>query len=121
MATGVVVARGARPGPRRTGSPSGGRDHRRVRRPCGITWSAGRGYARDVAQSVGGGRQMSADLVERVSGFSGLRVVVLGEAMLDCYLYGRADRLSSEAPVPIVALSDRVDSPGGAANTAVNV
>ena len=64
---------------------------------------------------------MSADLVERVSGFSGLRVVVLGEAMLDCYLYGRADRLSSEAPVPIVALSDRVDSPGGAANTAVNV
>ena len=44
---------------------------------------------------------MSADLVERVSGFSGLRVVVLGEAMLDCYLYGRADRLSSEAPVPM--------------------
>jgi D-beta-D-heptose 7-phosphate kinase/D-beta-D-heptose 1-phosphate adenosyltransferase len=51
----------------------------------------------------------------------GRRVLVVGEAMLDTYLHGRADRLSREAPVPVVALDRRVDSPGGAANSAVNL
>ncbi|MFL5754935.1 MAG: D-glycero-beta-D-manno-heptose 1-phosphate adenylyltransferase [Chloroflexota bacterium] len=53
--------------------------------------------------------------------FRGLRVVVVGEAILDGYLSGAAERLSREAPVPIVALRERVDAPGGAANTAVNL
>jgi D-beta-D-heptose 7-phosphate kinase/D-beta-D-heptose 1-phosphate adenosyltransferase len=41
--------------------------------------------------------------------------------MLDCYLSGSADRLCQEAPVPVVAVSERRDYPGGAANTAANV
>ncbi|MFL5727082.1 MAG: D-glycero-beta-D-manno-heptose 1-phosphate adenylyltransferase [Chloroflexota bacterium] len=53
--------------------------------------------------------------------FAGTRVLVVGEAMLDSYLHGSADRLSREAPVPIVALKARDDAPGGAANTAVNL
>jgi D-beta-D-heptose 7-phosphate kinase / D-beta-D-heptose 1-phosphate adenosyltransferase len=51
----------------------------------------------------------------------GRRVAVIGEAILDSWLQGRADRISREAPVPIVTLDARVDAPGGAANTAVNV
>jgi D-beta-D-heptose 7-phosphate kinase/D-beta-D-heptose 1-phosphate adenosyltransferase len=51
----------------------------------------------------------------------GLEVVVIGEAMLDSYLHGRAERLCREAPVPIVQLSKRADVPGGAANTAAGV
>lgn len=55
-----------------------------------------------------------------VAAFAGLRVVVIGEAMLDSYLDGTTDRLCREAPVPIVALHGRRDAPGGAANAAVN-
>jgi D-beta-D-heptose 7-phosphate kinase/D-beta-D-heptose 1-phosphate adenosyltransferase len=61
---------------------------------------------------------VSADLL---AGFGDLRVLVIGEAMLDSYLHGAAERLSREAPVPIVSLERRDDAAGGAANTAVNV
>jgi len=44
--------------------------------------------------------------------FVGLNVVVIGEAMLDCYLVGVADRLCSEAPVPIVTVTDSKQAPG---------
>jgi D-beta-D-heptose 7-phosphate kinase/D-beta-D-heptose 1-phosphate adenosyltransferase len=64
---------------------------------------------------------MSPNLLEHVRRFAGTRVLIIGEAMLDSYLHGEAERLSREAPVPIVSLSGRVDAPGGAANTAVNV
>jgi D-beta-D-heptose 7-phosphate kinase / D-beta-D-heptose 1-phosphate adenosyltransferase len=57
-----------------------------------------------------------ADLIAR---FSGCRVLVIGEAMLDRYVEGRVDRLCREAPVPIVALNGQNDVPGGGANTAV--
>jgi len=59
-----------------------------------------------------------ADVREIVAKFAGRRVVVIGEAMLDRYLHGTADRLCREAPVPVVAVSRREDMPGGAANTA---
>src|SRR4051812_39983098 len=51
--------------------------------------------------------------------FTSLRALVVGEAMLDSYLSGHATRLSREAPVPIVAVEERRDMPGGAANAAV--
>ncbi len=53
--------------------------------------------------------------------FASLRVLVIGEAMLDRYLHGTADRLCREAPVPVVAVARQVDVPGGAANTAACV
>ena len=49
----------------------------------------------------------------------GLRVAVLGEAMLDVYLDGAVRRFCPEAPVPVVALAGRTEIPGGAANTVV--
>ncbi|NLY01287.1 MAG: hypothetical protein GXY83_34790 [Rhodopirellula sp.] len=52
---------------------------------------------------------------------SGIRTVVLGEAMLDVYLEGAAGRICQEAPVPAVAVARRNEFPGGAANVAANV
>jgi rfaE bifunctional protein kinase chain/domain len=49
------------------------------------------------------------------------RVVVIGDIMIDRYLYGDTDRLSPEAPVPVVTVRDRTAKLGGAANVAANV
>jgi D-beta-D-heptose 7-phosphate kinase/D-beta-D-heptose 1-phosphate adenosyltransferase len=62
-----------------------------------------------------------ADIAGRVRDFRSIHALVIGEAMLDSYVRGDASRLSREAPVPIVAVTGRVDAPGGAANTAVNL
>ncbi|NUQ61407.1 MAG: hypothetical protein HUU20_02895 [Pirellulales bacterium] len=52
---------------------------------------------------------------------SGIRTVVVGEAMLDVYVEGAGRRLCQEAPVPVVAVARRAEGPGGAANVAANV
>ena len=49
------------------------------------------------------------------------RVVVVGDIMLDRYLVGDTERLSPEAPVPVVTLRERHAALGGAANVAANV
>lgn len=49
------------------------------------------------------------------------RVVVVGDAMLDVYLNGDCDRISPEAPVPVVTVHERRHAVGGAANVAANV
>ncbi|HZF66470.1 MAG TPA: D-glycero-beta-D-manno-heptose-7-phosphate kinase [Gemmatirosa sp.] len=49
------------------------------------------------------------------------RVVVVGDAMLDVYLRGDVERISPEAPVPVVRVRERRDALGGAANVAQNV
>ena len=64
---------------------------------------------------------MSSHLSDLIDRFRNLNVLVIGEAILDSYLEGMADRLCPEAPVPAVTLTGRSDSPGGAANTAANV
>src|SRR5260370_41970577 len=48
------------------------------------------------------------------------RIVVVGDAMLDIYLAGEADRISPEAPVPVVTVTTRRYALGGAANVAAN-
>jgi D-beta-D-heptose 7-phosphate kinase/D-beta-D-heptose 1-phosphate adenosyltransferase len=57
-------------------------------------------------------------LVQR---FRRLRVLVIGDAMLDTYLEGTAARLCSEGPVPVVSKTAEYRIPGGAANTAANL
>ncbi len=64
---------------------------------------------------------MKTDLVKLLDAIANLKVVAIGEAMLDCYLEGFSDRLCPEAPVPLVTVTDRKDMTGGAANTAVNL
>ena len=50
-----------------------------------------------------------------------VHVLVVGDVMLDRYLYGRTERISEEAPVPIVQVDGSEDRLGGAANVALNV
>jgi rfaE bifunctional protein kinase chain/domain len=52
---------------------------------------------------------------------SGLRIAVVGDAMLDVYLHGDVQRISPEAPVPVVRVRERRFALGGAANVAQNV
>jgi D-beta-D-heptose 7-phosphate kinase / D-beta-D-heptose 1-phosphate adenosyltransferase len=58
---------------------------------------------------------------EFVRHFRGLRALVIGDAMLDSYIEGSADRLCSEGPVPVVSTRAERRVPGGAANTAANL
>ena len=53
--------------------------------------------------------------------FESRTVAVLGDLMLDRYLYGAVDRISPEAPVPIVLVRDETMMPGGASNVACNL
>ena len=53
-------------------------------------------------------------------GMDGLHVVVVGDVMLDNYWWGNVERVSPEAPVPVVALTKRESRLGGAANVALN-
>lgn len=52
---------------------------------------------------------------------SGKRIAVIGDVMIDCYLWGSAERISPEAPVPVVFVSKKEMRPGGAANVALNL
>lgn len=49
------------------------------------------------------------------------RVLVVGDAMLDRYWFGDVNRISPEAPVPVLAISDSEERAGGAANVACNI
>jgi D-beta-D-heptose 7-phosphate kinase/D-beta-D-heptose 1-phosphate adenosyltransferase len=59
--------------------------------------------------------------VDAVDQWPSLRVAVVGDALLDVWLEGSANRLCREAPVPVTHVTSRCDLPGGAGNTAVNV
>lgn len=60
-------------------------------------------------------------LAQLVPRLAGRRVLVIGDVTLDEYLYGRATRLSREAPVPVLELLRREIILGGAANPARNI
>jgi len=64
---------------------------------------------------------MKNRLVSYISRFRGCRVAVLGDLMLDTYIWGRASRLSQEAPVPVVRAERDTTAPGGAANVVRNI
>jgi rfaE bifunctional protein kinase chain/domain len=53
--------------------------------------------------------------------FSGIKVLVIGDVMIDAYLFGKVDRISPEAPVPVVAVHHKENRLGGAANVAMNL
>ena len=63
-------------------------------------------------------RHIEQLLTEKIAG---RRILVLGDLMLDRYLWGTVDRISPEAPIPVVKLESRSESPGGAANVAANL
>ncbi|MEI7896102.1 MAG: bifunctional ADP-heptose synthase [bacterium] len=53
--------------------------------------------------------------------FNRLNIMIIGDVMVDSYLWGKVERISSEAPIPIVALRKRESRMGGAANVAMNI
>jgi D-glycero-beta-D-manno-heptose-7-phosphate kinase len=61
------------------------------------------------------------DFVKLFKEFSDLKTGVIGDVMLDTYWWGNVDRISPEAPVPVVALKKKEHRLGGAANVALNV
>lgn len=58
-------------------------------------------------------------LIER--GWREKRVLVVGDVMLDRYIWGSVERISPEAPVPVVHTAHTSERPGGAANVAMNI
>jgi rfaE bifunctional protein kinase chain/domain len=61
------------------------------------------------------------EIREIFDAFEGMTVLVVGDSMLDAYMWGTITRNSPEAPVPIVDISRRENRLGGAANVALNV
>lgn len=53
--------------------------------------------------------------------FSRMRAIVIGDAMVDTYLWGNVERISPEAPIPVVLVNKRESRLGGAANVALNL
>ncbi|MCK4870344.1 MAG: bifunctional D-glycero-beta-D-manno-heptose-7-phosphate kinase/D-glycero-beta-D-manno-heptose 1-phosphate adenylyltransferase HldE [Gammaproteobacteria bacterium] len=53
--------------------------------------------------------------------FTNVKILVVGDVMLDRYWHGDTRRISPEAPVPVVHIKDLHDQPGGAANVALNI
>ena len=49
------------------------------------------------------------------------RLLVVGDVMLDQYIWGEVGRISPEAPVPVVRATHQAHQPGGAANVAMNI
>ena len=64
---------------------------------------------------------MADELLELLDSFHAARVLVLGDLMLDRFIYGAVERISPEAPVPVMAIERTAVMPGGAANVARNV
>ena len=62
-----------------------------------------------------------AGLAEGVDRLAHARVLVVGDAMLDRYWFGRVNRMSPEAPVPVLTMATELDEPGGAGNVVHNL
>ena len=62
-----------------------------------------------------------SELENLFSSFEKLKILVIGDVMLDAYILGKVNRISPEAPVPIVNVEKREKRLGGAANVALNI
>lgn len=61
------------------------------------------------------------NFLELIGRFAGKRMLVIGDLMLDEFIWGRVSRISPEAPVPVVNVTGESEYPGGAANVARNL
>ncbi len=60
-------------------------------------------------------------IIETFEAFNKLNVLIIGDVMIDAYMWGNVSRISPEAPVPIVSVNTKENRLGGAANVALNV
>ena len=95
----------------------------RRQRPRGTLPTAEAGTAPRVSTSLPSmSFPIEPDALLRVAAdFPGRKVLVLGDLMLDRYLWGDTDRISPEAPVPVVEAREETQRLGGAANVAQNI
>ena len=64
---------------------------------------------------------MNIDVKNLLNQFKEKHILVIGDVMLDKYIWGSVDRISPEAPVPVVNVNKSNHHPGGAANVARNI
>lgn len=62
-----------------------------------------------------------ANLQEIFNSFNGLNILVIGDVMIDSYIWGKVERISPEAPVPVVVVQKKEDRLGGAGNVILNI
>lgn len=66
--------------------------------------------------------KMTKESIQRLfSSFNEMKVLIIGDVMVDAYYWGSVDRISPEAPVPIIAVNKKEARMGGAANVALNI
>ncbi|MCK5124958.1 MAG: D-glycero-beta-D-manno-heptose-7-phosphate kinase [candidate division Zixibacteria bacterium] len=63
-------------------------------------------------------KERGDSIIDKIGGHE---IAVIGDVMLDEYLWGQVDRISPEAPVPVVNIKGESSTPGGAANVAANI
>src|SRR6201999_1845151 len=86
---------------------------------CSLCWRA---YLCTILRCQGEKKIFDVMDVTRLFGqFGAIKVGVVGDMMLDTYLWGHVERISPEAPVPVVTLDRRGNRMGGAGNVALNL
>ena len=61
------------------------------------------------------------EIIQLFDRFNGMKILVVGDVMVDSYVWGKVDRISPEAPVPVVTVKKLEKRLGGAANVALNL
>ena len=64
---------------------------------------------------------MDINIKTTFNSFNNKTILIVGDVMIDAYMWGKVDRISPEAPIPIVSVNNRENRLGGAANVALNV
>ncbi|HBS88692.1 MAG: carbohydrate kinase [Bacteroidetes bacterium GWF2_38_335] len=64
---------------------------------------------------------MKNDFKKLFESFNNKNILIIGDVMVDAYIWGKVERISPEAPVPVVSITQRENRPGGAANVALNI
>lgn len=61
------------------------------------------------------------EIAKKFEGLAELRICVIGDVMLDTYTYGKVERISAEAPVPVIQIVKELSVLGGAGNVLANI
>ena len=62
-----------------------------------------------------------SEIINLFKDFNNQKVLIIGDVMIDAYYFGKVERISPEAPVPIVSVKGKESRLGGAANVALNI
>ncbi|GAI05251.1 unnamed protein product, partial [marine sediment metagenome] len=63
----------------------------------------------------------SSEIQKIFESFNNFQILIIGDVMIDAYLWGKVERISPEAPIPIITCTKKENRLGGAANVALNI